>query len=150
VATRWNNPDYLLELADTEGAPEVIPFWRTPVFKIKLYRVPAFLLPRLAEMAQEVPATDLGKRIYHERINCLLALASAARDTDPAGFSITGPPTDAERRLGAVLGQAFHQGCSLADIAFATRLPSDRVLAIGKRTIVGGEWLSRITDPKPE
>ena len=125
----------LPEQAETEGVPDVIHFWRTPVFGIKLQRVPAFLLPRLAEMAAEVPDTDLGRRIYYERIHCLLVLSSVARNTDPAGFQLTEPPSGAERHLGEVLGQAFHQGCSLADIALATRLPPDRVIAIGKRTI---------------
>lgn len=37
-----------------------------------------------------------------------------------------------------------HQGCSLADIALATRLPPDQVVAIGKRTIRRTKWLSRI------
>ena len=138
----------LPEQAETEGVPDVIHFWRTPVFGIKLQRVPAFLLPRLAEMAAEVPDTDLGRRIYYERIHCLLVLSSVARDTDPAGFQLTEPPSVAERHLGEVLGQAFHQGCSLADIALATRLPPDRVIAIGKRTIRRTKWLSRITDPK--
>jgi hypothetical protein len=149
VGKGWNSPDYLLELSETEGAPDVIHFWRTPVFRIKLQRVPAFLLPRLAEMAAEVPDTDLGKRIYYERIHCLLVLASVARDTDPAAFRFTEPPNDDERHLGEVLGQAFHQGCTIADIALATRLPPDRVVTIGKRTIRRTKWLSRITDPKP-
>jgi hypothetical protein len=126
----------------------VIPFWRTPVFGIKLERVPVFLLPRLAEMAGEVPDNDVGRRIYYERIHCLLVLSSVAGDADPAGFQLAEPPTGAERDLGEVLGQAFHQGCSLADIALATGLPPDRVVAIGKRTIRGTGWLSRITDPK--
>jgi len=148
VGKRRASEGDLPEQAETEGVPDVIHFWRTPVFGIKLQRVPAFLLPRLAEMAAEVPDTDLGRRIYYERIHCLLVLSSVARNTDPAGFQLTEPPSGAERHLGEVLGQAFHQGCSLADIALATRLPPDRVIAIGKRTIRRTKWLSRITDPK--
>jgi hypothetical protein len=141
-------PGDLPRQADTASAADVAGSWRTPVFGIKLERVSAFLLPRLAEMAAEVPGTDLGRRIYYERINCLLALSAVARGTDPAGFQLTEPPTGAERHLGEVLGQAFHQGCSLADIALATGFPPDRVVAIGMRTIRGTGWLSRITDPK--
>ncbi len=50
----------------------------------------------------------------------------------------------AERDLGRVLGQAFHQGCALADAALATGLPPDRLVAIGKRTIRGTKWLGRL------
>ncbi len=119
-------------------------FWRTPVLGVKLRQVPAFLPPRLAEMATELPDTDVGRRIYYERIHCLLVLARIARRTDPGAFQLTEPPTDAERHLGTALGQAFHQGCSLADVAFATRLSAERVVAIGKRTIRHTKWLSRI------
>jgi hypothetical protein len=51
----------LPEQAVLEGA-DVVGLWRTPVFGIRLQRVLAFLLPRLAEMAAEVPETDLGRR----------------------------------------------------------------------------------------
>ena len=129
---------------DAEGLGDLVGFWRTPVFGEKLSGVPAFLLPRLAEMAAEVPRSDRGRRIYYERIHCLLVLAGIARRTDLAAFDLAEPPTDAERHLGAALGQAFHQGCSLADVAFATGLPPDRVVAIGKRTIRRTGWLSRI------
>jgi hypothetical protein len=145
VGKRWNDPDYLSELLAAEDAPEMVRFWRSPVFREKFCNVPAFLIPRLAEMATEVPDTRLGHRIYYERANCLMALASIARRTDPASFRLDEPPADAERRLGFVLGQAFHQGCSLADAALATGLPADRVVAIGKRTIRRTKWLSRIT-----
>jgi hypothetical protein len=129
---------------DAGGRGDLVEFWRTPVFNEKLHRVPAFLLPRLAEMAAEVPRTDRGRRIYYERIHCLLVLAHIARRTDPAAFDLAELPTEAERRLGGALGQAFHQGCSLADVAFATGLPAERVVAIGKRTIRRAGWLSRI------
>ena len=148
MGKRWNDPDYLAELAEAEDGPDVVKFWRSPVFKQKLYNVPAFLLPRLAEMAAEVPDTHLGRRIYYERAYCLLGLASVARRTDPASFRLDEPPTNAEMDLGTVLGKAFHQGCSLADTALATGLPPDRVVAIGKRTIRRTTWLSRIAaDP---
>jgi hypothetical protein len=126
------------------GAPELIKFWRSPVFGEKFSDIPAFLLPRLAEMATEVPDTHTGRRIYYERVHCLLALASWARRADPASFRLDEPPANAEHDLGRVLGQAFHQGCSLADAALATQLPPDRVIAIGKRTIRRAKWLSRI------
>jgi len=52
-----------------------------------------------------------------------------------ASIRFEAPPGEAERGLGRVLGQAFHQGCSIADAALATGLPPDQVVAIGKRTI---------------
>jgi hypothetical protein len=148
MGKRWQNPELLAALAEPEGAPEMIKFWRSPVFGQKFSNVPAFLLPRLAEMANEVPGTETGRRIYYERVNCLFALASTAKRTDPASFRLDEPPASAERDLGRVLGQAFHQGCSLADAALATGIPPDRVIAIGKRTIRGTGWLSR-TAPDP-
>lgn len=144
MGKRWNDPGYLSELLATEDAPEVVKFWRSPVFNEKFYDVPAFLIPRLAEMATEVPDTHTGYRIYYERVHCLLGLVGTVRLIDPASFRLDEPPTDAERRLGFALGQAFHQGCSLADVALATGLPADRVVAIGKRTIRRTKWLSRI------
>jgi hypothetical protein len=54
-------------------------------------------MPRLAKMATEVPNTDLGLRIYYERINCLIVLAHIAKRTDPASFQLTEPPSNAER-----------------------------------------------------
>jgi hypothetical protein len=153
MGKRRADPDYLAGRAEAEGAPELIKFWRSPVFREKLYDVPAFLLPRLAEMAAEVaaevPDPHAGRRIYYERACCLTTLAHAARRTDPASFRLDEPPANAERALGRVLGQAFHQGCSLADIALATGLPPDRVVAIGKRTIRRTKWLSRTADPDP-
>jgi hypothetical protein len=142
------DPGDLPERAGAEGAPELIRSWRSPVFREKFSDVPAFLLPRLAEMATEVPDTHLGRRIYYERAHCLIVLASIARRTEPTSFRLTEPPGNAERDLGRALGGAFHQGCSLADIALATRLPPDRVVAIGKRTIRRTKWLSGIAaDP---
>jgi hypothetical protein len=151
MGKRWNKPDYLVELLEAEDAPELIKFWRSPVYREKFYNVPAFLLPRLAAMATEVatkfPDPHTGLRVYYERVHCLILLAGVARRTDPASFRLDEPPANSERDLGRTLSQAFHQGCSLADIALATRLPPDRVVAIGKRTIRGTKWLSRIADP---
>ncbi len=148
MGKRRDNPDYLSGLLEAEDAPELVKFWRSPVFREKFHNVPAFLLPRLAEMATEVPDTHTGRCIYYERVHCLIVLAYVARRTDPASYRLDEPPADAERGLGRVLGQAFHQGCSLADIALATGLPPDRVVAIGKRTIRRTKWLSRMAaDP---
>ena len=145
MGKRWNNPDFLAELAEAGGAPELVKSWRSPVFGEKFSNVPAFLLPRFTEMAAEVPDTPTGRRIYYERVHCLLALASVTRHANPASVRLDAPPTEAERDLGRVLGQAFHQGCSIADAALATGLPPDQVVAIGKRTIRGTKWLSRMT-----
>ena len=151
MGKRWNKPDYRVELLEAENAPELIKFWRSPVFGEKFYNVPAFLPPRLAEMATEVatefPDPHTGLRVYYERVQCLILLAGVARRTDLASFRLDEPPANSERDLGRALSHAFHQGCSLADIALATRLPPVRVVAIGKRTIRGTKWLSRIADP---
>jgi hypothetical protein len=147
VGKRWNNPDYISELLGAEGGPDLIEFWRSPVFRLKFYNVPTFLLPRLSEMAEEHPSTDFGRTAYYERVHCLLVLASISRDTDPTSFLLNQPPTDAERELGIALGQAFHKGCSLVDIALASGLPPDQVVAIGKRTIRRTEWLTQLGVP---
>lgn len=131
-------------LAQAEGAPELIRFWRSPVFREKLYNVPAFMLPRLSEMATEVPDTHLGRRIYYERVHALLAVEGTARLTDLAALQPDGPPSDAEKHLGSVFGQAFHQGLSLADVVLAAQLPADQIVAIGKRTIRRTNWLKRL------
>lgn len=91
------------------------------------------------------PGHAAGRRIYYERVHCLLALASVARRTNLASSRLDEPPAEAERYLGRFLGQAFHQGCPIADAALATGLPPDRVVAIGKRTIRRAKWLSRLT-----
>ena len=95
-------------------------------------------------MAAEVPDPPTGRRIYYERACCLIGLAYVAQRTDPAAFRLDEPPADAERDFGRGLGQAFHQGCTLADVAMAARLPADQIVAIGKRTIRGTSWLERI------
>ena len=71
-------------------------------------------------------------------------VASIAGRTDLAAIQLDQPPSADEKDLGTVFGQAFHQGCSLADVAFAADLPADQVVAIGKRTIRRTGWLKRI------
>jgi hypothetical protein len=83
-------------------------------------------------------------RIYYEQLHSLIGLAGVASTTDPASFTMNGQPSDFEMQLGSMLGQAFHQGCSLADIALAADLPEDQVVAIGKRTIHGTGWIERL------
>jgi hypothetical protein len=122
----------------------VISLWRLPVFEHELPNVPAFLVPTLSKMAAEVADAPLGFRISYERAHALLVLASAAQKTDPAGFELGEPPSEAERRFGTLIGQAFHQGWPLADVTFAARIPADRVVVIGKRTIRRKGWLTRL------
>jgi hypothetical protein len=144
------NPGQPPRWADDEDAPELVKAWRSPVFNQKFQQVPVFLLPRLAEMATEVPDSDLGFRIYYERAHCLLSLAFIAWRAGPATFELTEPPTPGERLLGSCIGQAFHQGCSLADVALATGLPAGQVIAIGKRTIRRTKWLSKLMAAHPD
>ena len=35
MGKRWNNPDFLAELAEAGGTPELVKFWRSPVFRAK-------------------------------------------------------------------------------------------------------------------
>jgi hypothetical protein len=95
-------------------------------------------------MATEVFNTHLGRRIYYERVHALLAVEGTARRTDPAALQLDGPPSDAEKDLGSVFGQAFHQGLSLADVVLAAQLSAGQVVAIGKRTIRRTNWLKRL------
>src|SRR5258708_29157997 len=129
---------------NASGEAELIQMWRFPNFGDKTRRVPAFMVPRLTEMANELPGTDLDRRIYYERVHALLAVAPATGGKDRAGFNLDEPPSDAGKDFGAILGQAFHQGCSLADVAFAARLPPEHIIAVGKRTIRRTNWLKRI------
>jgi hypothetical protein len=91
-------------------------------------------------MADEIT----GRHVYYERMHVLLAVAGLAKITNPAAFELTDRPSDAEKQFGAVLGQAFHQGCQLADVALAADLPPEQVVAIGKRTIRRTNWLKRL------
>ena len=148
MGKRWNNPDYLAELSETEGSPELIKFWRSPVFREKFYNVPAFLVPCLSELASEVSSAGGSRGTYYARVHCLMKLASSIKETDPASFQPTEPPTAAERDLGHAIGDALYHGCSLDDIALATGLSADQVVAVGKRTLRRTNWLSRIAaDP---
>jgi hypothetical protein len=145
VGKRWNDPKYLAELREAEGGPERIKFWRSPVFGEKFYNVPAFLLPRLSELATEVSSAGGHRGTYYARAHCLMKLASTGKETD---FRPAEPPTDAERDLGHAIGDAFYHGCSLQDITLATGLPADQIVAVGMRTLRRAKWLSRISvDP---
>ena len=119
---------------------DMIERWRDPVFDETYQQVPAPLAARLTEMAEEIQA----RHIYYERLNVLLAVASVATMTDRSTFQPDEPPSDNEKQLGFVIGQAFHQGCKLADVALATELPPDRVVEIGKRTIRRTNWLKHL------
>jgi hypothetical protein len=127
-----------------DAVTDLLDQWRDPVWNERYRHIPARLVPRLTEMATELAHTDLGHRIYYERVHVLLAVAAIARLTDPAAIQPGSPPSDAEKRLGSVFGQAFHQGCPLADIALAAELPADQIVAIGKRTIRRTSWLKRL------
>jgi hypothetical protein len=123
---------------------DVLKQWRDPIWNERFQRIPVRLVPRLTEMATELASADLGHRIYYERVHALLAVEGIARLTDPAALQLDGPPSDAEKRLGSVFGQAFHQGLSLADVVLAAELPGDQIVAIGKRTIRRTNWLKRL------
>jgi hypothetical protein len=147
--------------------------WRDPVFNDPHRNVPASLAARLIAMAGELTAgenvaeaianaripgspDDLPVmplrhgalprrlRVYYERMYALFAVAACARSTKPATFRPGDPPSDAEKRFGSVIGQAFHQGCSLPDVALAADIPEDQIVAIGKRTIKRTGWLDRL------
>jgi hypothetical protein len=111
-----------------------------PVFHETHQRVSAALAARLTQLANETQ----GRHIYYERLHALLALASVAARTDSSTFGVDEPPSDNEQELGSVIGQAFHQGCKLADVALAAQLPPDRVVEIGRRTIRRTKWLDRL------
>jgi hypothetical protein len=106
--------------------------------------VPVFLVPTLSKMAEQVPDSPLGYRISYERAHALLVLASVARTTDHAVLVFDERASAAERDLGFVIGQAFHQGWQLADVAFAAGIPADQVVVIGQRTIRRTGWLKRL------
>jgi hypothetical protein len=118
--------------------------WRDPVWNERYQQVPARLVPRLTEMATEVADMAVGHRIYYERVHALLAVAGIARRADFVAIQFADPPSDAEKLIGSVFGQAFHEGCSLADVAFAAGVRADQVVAIGKRTIRRTSWLERL------
>lgn len=127
-------------MIDSTAVTNMLERWRDPVFEEAHQWVPAPLAARLTEMAEETQ----GRHIYYERLQVLLALASVARMTDPSTFPRDEPPSENEKQLGSVIGQAFHQGCNLADVALAAELAPDRVVEIGKRTIRRTGWLKRL------
>jgi hypothetical protein len=128
---------------------EILSVWQTPVVDVKIRFVPGFLLPRLAEMAAEVPDSSLGRKIYSRRAQCLAVLASIARRTDVAAFGLAEPPSPAEQNLGRALSNAFYQECSLLDIMLASGLSAEQVVAIGKRAIRRRKWLRKLTELNP-
>ena len=128
--------------------PEVLSVWQTPVSNVQIWHVPVFLLPRLAEMATEVPGTSLGRKIYSRRAQCLAVLARSAQRTDLAAFRLAEPPSPAERHLGVALSHALNQECPLAHIMLASRLSAEQVVAIGKRTIRRRKWLRKLAELK--
>jgi hypothetical protein len=134
-----------------EGAAglEVLSVWQAPVADVQIRYVPVFLLPRLAEMASEVPGTSLGRKVYCHQAQCLTLLASAARRADVAAFRLAEPLSLAEQVLGSALSSAFYQECSLADIMLASGLSAGQVVAIGKRTIRRRKWLRKLTELNP-
>jgi hypothetical protein len=147
--------------------------WRDPVFDDPHWQVPASLAARLTEMAGELTAgvnvseaiaaaripgaradrpvkqlrigsLPTSLRIFYERMSALLVLAASARRVDAAAFAAEDPPSEAQQHFGSVVGQAFHQGCSLADVALATGLREEEIVAVGKRTIKRRKWLERL------
>jgi hypothetical protein len=142
----------------------VLAEWRDPIFDEKFEEIPAALAARLADMAAELTAGEdvataldqwrhvrrspgllpKGMRIYYERLGTLLALAWTARRVNAATFDGREPPSQVEKAVGRVIAQSFHQGCSLADVALASGLDPEQVIAIGKRTIRRTKWLDRL------
>jgi hypothetical protein len=105
--------------------------------------VPPALEARLAEMERELGDDERGRRIYIDRMASLIQL-TFAEAYDAANFDLDMPPTDAERQFGASVGDALHQGNRLEDLALASGLSSERLVAIGKRTIRRRGWLRRL------
>ena len=152
---------------------ELLGQWRDPVFNDRHRNVPVSLAARLTEMAGKITGgenvaeavanarlpdapEDLGVtplrsgalptsvRVFYERMHALFAVQAIARSTKPATFALEDPPSEAEKRFGSALGQAFHEGCSLADVALAAALPEGRIVAIGTRTIRRRAWLDHL------
>lgn len=121
--------------------------WREPVFGQEVGAVPAALRARLTNLASDI-GTDLSRGVYYERMSVLVALAHLARREDPKSFDLQGPPTEEERQLGQLLGQAWHEGCSLEDTVAAANAPSEVLVAIGRRTIRRTGWLRRLGLPE--
>ena len=129
-----------------DPAGETLEKWRDPYGDYHR-DFPADLAQRLeelpAEVATEFKDREIAGRVFYERFHVLLAVMHA-RDLNAASFDLDEPPSYAEKTFGMVIGQAFHQGCSLADVALFAGLPPDRVIAIGQRTIKRKKWLERL------
>jgi hypothetical protein len=144
--------------------------WRDPVFNNPYEHITTQLGARLTEIAEEIIADEtiaqafadgripratgnvpvFPQRIsglpdhlvdYNERLRALTAVATIANTTDLANYD---PTADTKPHVGFVLGQAFHQGCPLADVALAAGLPADQLIAIAKRTIPSAPWLDQL------
>jgi hypothetical protein len=144
--------------------------WRDPVFNNPYEHITPRLAARMTEIAEEIMADKTVAQAladgripratgnapvfpqhfsglptslvaYNEQLRALAAVASIAHTTDLANYT---PPPDTKSHVGFVLGQAFHQGCTLADVALATGLPAEQVIAIAKRTIPGATWLDQL------
>jgi hypothetical protein len=143
--------------------------WRDPVFNNPYEHITPQLAARLTEIAEEIMADNTVAQAladgripratgnepvfpqrfsglpaslvaYNERLRTLAAVATIANTIDLANYD---PPANGKSHVGFVLGQAFHQGCSLADVALAAGLPAEQVIAIAKRTIPGA-WLGQL------
>ena len=152
---------------------ELLEPWFDPVFNEPHRNVSVSLATRLTEMADEITAGEsvaeavanaripdapedlgvaplrigalpTGVRVFYERMHALLAVEAIASSMKPATFPLKNPASAAEKHFGTVLGQAFHEGCSLADVALAAALPKERIVAIGKRTIKRSAWLDHL------
>ena len=128
---------------------DMVSVWQAPVSGVEIRYVPVFLLPRLAEMAAEVPDTSLGRKIYRHQAHCLAGVAYAAQHADVTAFGLAEPLSPAEQHLGFALRTAFYQECSLADIMLASGLSAEQVIAIGKRTIRRRKWLRKLAELNP-
>lgn len=116
-----------------------------PVLTADRMVVPPALERRLAEMERELGDDERGRRIYIDRMSSLMRL-TFAQACGADKFDLSAPPTDAEREFGASIGDALHQGNRLEDLALASGLSAERLVAIGKRTIRRRGWLRRIAD----
>lgn len=47
------------DLPNDSASAALIPLWRLPIFGDKIREAPAFLVPRLTEMANELSGTDV-------------------------------------------------------------------------------------------
>jgi hypothetical protein len=145
--------------------------WRDPVFNNPYEHITPELAARLTEIAEQITSDETVAQAladgripraagnvpvfpqrfrglpaslvdYNERLRALAAVAAIAHTTDLGSYD---PPPGTKSHVGFVLGQAFHQGCPLADVALAAGLPAEQVTAIAKRTIPGAtSWLDQL------